>query len=278
MDVKNKIMKTLFDHSIEYESLHCGKFRILDEFRTDKGHYCLIQFVDTGYKCTVRADQCSRRGVVDKFRPSVAGVGYIGNGHPNYFVREYSTWSGMINRCYNKNQTLYHCYGGVGVTVSDRWKCFEYFCNDIPYLDGYPLWLQYKGRYQLDKDKLQYNIPLSQRVYSKETCCFISVNENTYYNNVPNDIKDTYGYVGVSLNSRKTGYRSMVDFNGEHYFLGVYQTPDAAAIVRNWFIQFNGFDNIPLNNIVNNMALVDALNQRRSKTKFKEMCKIVERE
>lgn len=34
----------------------------------------------------------------------------------------YPTWTGMKDRCYNKNHKAYYCYGGRGIFVCDEWR------------------------------------------------------------------------------------------------------------------------------------------------------------
>lgn len=41
--------------------------------------------------------------------------------------RIYGIWSGMKNRCYNKNVKSYENYGAKGVVVCDKWHAFESF-------------------------------------------------------------------------------------------------------------------------------------------------------
>ena len=36
-------------------------------------------------------------------------------------TRLYQTWCNMKQRCYNKNNTDYHSYGGRGITICDEW-------------------------------------------------------------------------------------------------------------------------------------------------------------
>ena len=40
----------------------------------------------------------------------------------NYDKRIYGIWSGMRNRCFNKNNHAYKHYGGRGITVCDEWN------------------------------------------------------------------------------------------------------------------------------------------------------------
>lgn len=43
----------------------------------------------------------------------------------------YSTWSGMMNRCFNVKQRAYQDYGGRGITVCERWRDVRNFIADI---------------------------------------------------------------------------------------------------------------------------------------------------
>lgn len=42
------------------------------------------------------------------------------------------TWYAMKDRCLNPNNKKYHCYGGRGITICDRWLAsFQAFCDDM---------------------------------------------------------------------------------------------------------------------------------------------------
>jgi hypothetical protein len=43
----------------------------------------------------------------------------------------YGAWSGMVNRCTNPNHTSFARYGGIGITVCDRWRDFRNFLADM---------------------------------------------------------------------------------------------------------------------------------------------------
>lgn len=51
--------------------------------------------------------------------------------HGDYGSPTYSSWDSMIQRCTNKKQTSYKRYGGVGITVCDRWLKYENFLADM---------------------------------------------------------------------------------------------------------------------------------------------------
>lgn len=47
-------------------------------------------------------------------------------------TREYHSWSGMLDRCYNANSKYYHLYGGRGIEMCPEWKeSFNVFYEDM---------------------------------------------------------------------------------------------------------------------------------------------------
>jgi hypothetical protein len=48
------------------------------------------------------------------------------------YPSEYNIWRSMHARCYNKNETYYHRYGGRGITVCQHWRVdFFNFLDDM---------------------------------------------------------------------------------------------------------------------------------------------------
>lgn len=43
----------------------------------------------------------------------------------------YKTWSGMLQRCHNKNNSRFKDYGARNITVCERWEKFENFLQDM---------------------------------------------------------------------------------------------------------------------------------------------------
>lgn len=76
----------------------------------------------------------------------------------------YSTWRGMINRCYDVNNISYYLYGGKGVYIDNRWLCFEYFVEDVQNMKNWELKKNNWKKYTLEKDFG------AGHIYSKEDC------------------------------------------------------------------------------------------------------------
>lgn len=46
-------------------------------------------------------------------------------------IRTYASWRSMLGRCYHQGNASYKRYGGMGVTVCQRWRKFENFLADM---------------------------------------------------------------------------------------------------------------------------------------------------
>lgn len=87
----------------------------------------------------------------------------------------------MIARCYDKNCKSYTRYGEKGVAVCKRWYRFDHFLEDLPHIDDYNEEKFNNGELELDKDLKQYSLPYNKRIYSLETCTFVTPKENAQY-------------------------------------------------------------------------------------------------
>jgi hypothetical protein len=110
----------------------------------------------------------------DKMSPSMYGIGFIGDGNHKpskngKHTKVYARWKDMIARCYDeKLQAKKPTYKGC--SVSKEWHNFQNFAEW--YHENYPA----DGKdYQLDKDHLVKG----NKVYSPDTCCFLTPQENT---------------------------------------------------------------------------------------------------
>lgn len=98
------------------------------------------------------------------------------------YKRIYRLYNNIMTRCYNKNHGSYPIYGGNGVTVCDRWKGnFDNFLEDIDKIEGWDLDKYLNSEIQLDKDSKQQGI--KNKVYSKDTCIFVTPKQNNNFRN-----------------------------------------------------------------------------------------------
>jgi NTP pyrophosphatase (non-canonical NTP hydrolase) len=151
-----------------FESNFSGTFRLdayHDSQRVD------ITFLATGTKLTVKADKVKSGSIKDRNLPNIHGVGYVGYGihktrEKGKNSRSYNAWLHMLERCYS---TEYHetkpTYSDCSVCPS--WHNFQNFSE---------WYVTYEIKdFHLDKDiKVKGN-----RVYSPETCLFVSSTANT---------------------------------------------------------------------------------------------------
>lgn len=156
-----------------YQSNYYGSFIVLD--KCGESDLFTIKFIDTGTVKTARGHSIVSGSVRDQFKKSVCGVACTGNAKTKGANKPYySVWHDMIYRCYdpkNKRSVAYR-----NVTVCDSWLVFENFLNDAKYIDGFNEQLFIEGKIVLDKDTKQRF--QENKVYSKETCIWISKQEN----------------------------------------------------------------------------------------------------
>lgn len=156
-----------------YQSNYYGSFIVLN--KCDESDLFTIKFIDTGTVKTVRSHSIISGCVRDPFKNSVCGVACTGNaGTKGVNKPYYSVWHDMIHRCYNPKNKRSAAYKNV--TVCDRWLVFENFLTDVKNIDGFNEQLFIAGEIVLDKDTKQRF--QENKVYSKETCIWISKHEN----------------------------------------------------------------------------------------------------
>ena len=152
-----------------------------------------------------------------------------------------------MTRLYDKKSRQYTNYGAKGVKMSNDWLCFEKFLLDLPDLPGYEKWKLDPDHYDLDKDSLQIDKPINERIYSKETCQFITKSENRIYNNQGHGYYSKYN--GVSYDKRRNLYTAAIKVNKKTINLGRFTNEEAAASV---------FDNYAKNidaRLINNVSM-----------------------
>lgn len=140
-----------------------------------------VKFLDEyGYEMWTTWQSLKNGHVRNPFYKSIYDVAYLGlhsNGEKpitsikRKATREYNLWRSMLERCYSEKYETYK-----NIYVCDRWLCYANFLEDLPFIENYDLWIN-NHEYNLDKDVKQPNV--NNKVYSLETCCFITKAENT---------------------------------------------------------------------------------------------------
>lgn len=160
----------------------------------------------------------------------VYGVGFNDAGYSvrdkksGWYCPYYNRWSGMLERCYHDKSLDRHPYY-KGCSVCDEWLLFS---NFKVWLESQPNW----ENLHLDKDLLV----LGNKVYSPETCRFVSGVVNSFMTDGGSSLKGGlplgvtmhhYKYKGVLVSS---SYRSRCrnPFTGNRDHLGLFDCSDQA--------------------------------------------------
>lgn len=144
----------------------------IDKYVSNREVY--LTFDVTGYKTKAYKSDIVKGKVRDRMNPSMYGVGFdTGGRHKTrsanrVFSKSYLTWKNMLKRCYGKTERKRH-YSYRDCTVDPVWHNFQNFADWFE--SSYP---SSDGDWQLDKDKLSNDC----KIYSPDTCCFISRAEN----------------------------------------------------------------------------------------------------
>ena len=158
--------QTMFEGEV-YSTLYNGKLKIIRYIYSTN---IVVEFLDTGTRVSTNAYQIHKGKVKDPNRPSVCGIGFIGEGLYGVFEgkvksKGYRVWNSMLARCYDPNCKEYKRYGAKGITVCTEWLNYQNFAE----------W--YKANYfegaQIDKDLNQGNI------YSPLNCEMLTQKDNT---------------------------------------------------------------------------------------------------
>ena len=133
-------------------------------------------------------------------------------------TKEYKLWSSILRRSYSsvyhKNKPKYK-----DVSVSDSWLLFSNFYKDIKEIPNYHKSIE--EDWHLDKDILVKG----NRIYSKETVCFVPNEINSLFIRA-NKVKNKA--IGVYKLGNK--YTSKFQIRGKTIELGIFETEDAAFL------------------------------------------------
>jgi hypothetical protein len=155
-----------FKNSLGYE------FIVIEQ--TNDPKYWVVKFA-SGYVATAKNSNIPYGKVKDYWAPSVYGKGFLGamcnipKRGDSLLRKKYDLWANMIKRTSGKYREA-KTYAGV--EVAPEWLNFSVFQIEIESVEGYEAWVK-DSTLCLDKDLS------GQRLYSRATCSFIPLVENT---------------------------------------------------------------------------------------------------
>lgn len=143
--------------------------------------------------------------------------------HNLSYSKEYCSWDGMKQRCFNKKHKEYFRYGGRGISIYPIWiKDFKKYYGYITNLIDYG-----KENYTIDRIDPDGNYePGNIRWADKSTQ---SANQR-----IRND--NTSGYIGIFYIRNKYKYSSYIDFRRKRKYLGRFIDIKMAINARNEYI------------------------------------------
>lgn len=259
----------------EFMSCNYGPFVIKEIYSgyTDNGkkidRKALVHFIETGYEAIYTTEDILSGCVRDKYATSIYNIDTTILQNPDAFILKCLkyTWNSMMTRCYKSNAPAYN-----EVTVCSRWHNMNTFIEDAKYLPQFYKYYRFPNNYRIDKDYLQLSIPNNKRIYSPETCMFLSTMDNSNLRAIENKRNHPEKFSSKYYNvSKRNGNYVVAMFN---IYLGSYTDEIVAASVANyWQLYFHRFDIIPLLNNVPNMTPDQFIHYRVNP---KELCIIKE--
>lgn len=171
-----------------------GYFEIIEYINAKN---VVVKFIETGYTTVCRITNVLNGKVKDRLKPSVYGVGVLGEKLPlkeGTGSKEYSVWVRMLDRCYNKNNKKTPTYEGC--TVSKDFLHFHKFKGWCSEQVGFG-----KEGFALDKDILSGG----SKVYSPETCVFVPQEINNFLTNIKSE--GNSHHVGAYFDKKSGKYK-----------------------------------------------------------------------
>ena len=119
-----------------------------------------------------------------RFIPINDVPGFSSHSEENLLNRKiYNIWMSMFKRLNNIDNVKNKCYADC--SICEDWLYLSKFIEDFKCLPGYDNFIKFKGEgFCLDKDII---VP-GNKVYSKDTCCLVTLKENTIDRNHRNHI------------------------------------------------------------------------------------------
>lgn len=231
-----------------YNSIYYGPYQIIAYLGRDQESKKVvrIRFLNTGYEYDVLHKMVKTGQVkdysVDYHNRSMTIDKDEYNNHIVKILK--SRWKTMMERCYNPNSSSYQAYGAIGVTVCDIWHHFEVFLASITSVKNYHRFYADPTNYNLDKDFYQLDKPKEQRIYSPNTCIFLSAVDNSNLS----VMEHHEGYYGIRQ-VKSGNYTIIFSTGNDRRSFGTYSNLIAALNDYNYYyLKYGNYELVPLLN------------------------------
>lgn len=220
---KRIIKESEFNVGDERYNFQGLKMKIIKKY--DSGSLIDVAFDDGYVRQKAHMSEFKNGTIRNHMVPAIYGVGILGDVKTKVngkFTKEYSTWSNILQRCYDKEkQEEFPRYKGC--LVCDEWL---YFPNFIDWCHSQSNWgkvIQDRNKFHIDKDILVKG----NKVYGPETCCFVPNIINGLF--TKNNAKRGLLPIGVSEEYGKLRSRCNNPYGKDYYKYG-FTTPEEAFI------------------------------------------------
>jgi len=169
-------------------------------------------------------------GIKPLYQPSVAGIGYFGEGR---FVSKAKKgkesapgvildyWRRMITRCYNQEEVTKNKNTYLNVEVCKDWLNFQNFAE----------WALMQPNWNL-KNELDKDLFGNGSLYSPENCTFLPMEVNVFladqYSRKVHDLPKGVQYIKPGVPNAKVGYVARCHTDKGREYLGYFDTPEQA--------------------------------------------------
>jgi hypothetical protein len=213
----------------KYYDTHDGVVQVIEMINS---YEIKIRFVYPEWTTTVGAGDLRRGQVRNYLKPSVGGVGYIGEGPPvtkddPMMFLAYNTWRGMIKRCYDPTDK-FHIHNYKEVKVDEFWHNFRNFA--IWYIAALSKLPPVDFTWQLDKDFL---FP-GNKIYGPDKCCLIPQTINALFA----DCERSRGKYPLGIIKVGSKYRASCRHPSKPRYIGMYSTILEAQLAY-WHTKFD---------------------------------------
>lgn len=202
----------------EKKMMKCGSIGTIVEYNDAQN--IKVKFEETDNVVSTQYSSFQKGIVRNPLSLDIYGVACLGNtksyenGHRK---KSYTTWLGMLHRCYSKKQAE-RTPSYVGCRVCDEWLCYETF--EKWYNENY---YEVQGEVVcLDKDILVRN----NKIYSPNTCVFIPNSINVFISKGNLINKSSNLPTGIYIQNGK--YAVQISKHNKSCWVGCYDTLEEA--------------------------------------------------